>query len=173
MVFQSAMNALNPVMTIGDQIVDVFTTHERMPRARARAKATELLELVGIPIDRISNFPHQLSGGMRQRAVIAMALALRPSLLIMDEPTTALDVVVQRDIMERITELQRELGFSVLFITHDIALMVELANRMAVMRHGRIVEIGDARQLYEHPEHAYTRELIEAFPRSRATGPRC
>ncbi|MDQ0576642.1 dipeptide ABC transporter ATP-binding protein [Agromyces albus] len=164
MVFQSAMNSLNPVMTIGDQIIDVFTTHERMPQKAARAKALELLELVGIPGDRISNFPHQLSGGMRQRAVIATALALRPSLLIMDEPTTALDVVVQRDIMERIVELQAELGFSVLFITHDIALMVELAHRMAVMRHGRIVEQGAARRLYEQPEHAYTLELIEAFP---------
>ena len=164
MVFQSAMNSLNPVMTIGDQIIDVFTTHERMPQKAARAKALELLELVGIPGDRLSNFPHQLSGGMRQRAVIATALALRPSLLIMDEPTTALDVVVQRDIMERIVELQAELGFSVLFITHDIALMVELAHRMAVMRHGRIVEQGAARRLYEQPWHAYTRELIEAFP---------
>lgn len=164
MVFQSAMNSLNPVLTIGEQIMDVFTTHERTPRREARAKALELLELVGIPADRISTFPHQLSGGMRQRAVIAVALALRPALLIMDEPTTALDVVVQRDIMERIAELQTTLGFSVLFITHDIALMVELADRMAVMRHGRIVEQGTAERLYTQPAHPYTRELIEAFP---------
>ncbi|HAP88706.1 MAG TPA: sugar ABC transporter ATP-binding protein, partial [Arthrobacter bacterium] len=141
MVFQSAMNSLNPVMTIGDQIVDVFTTHERMPKKAARERAAELLKLVDISPDRLKSYPHQLSGGMRQRAVIAIALALKPSLLIMDEPTTALDVVVQQEIMHQIKELQQQLGFSILFITHDISLMVELSHRMAVMYAGKLVEV--------------------------------
>jgi peptide/nickel transport system ATP-binding protein len=164
MVFQSAMNSLNPVMTVGDQIVDIFTTHERLPKRTARARAAELLELVRIDPSRLKAYPHQLSGGMRQRVVIAMAVALRPQLLIMDEPTTALDVVVQQEIMAQIAELQRELGFSVLFITHDMSLMIELSHRMAVMYAGRFVETAEATTMFADPLHPYTRALINAFP---------
>lgn len=170
MVFQSAMNALNPVMTVGDQIVDVYTAHGRLARRQARERAGELLELVGIPGDRLGSYPHQLSGGMRQRVVIAIALALDPALLIMDEPTTALDVVVQQEIMQQIQGLQRDLGFAILFITHDISLMVELSHRMAVMHSGRIVETADARDVFAEPLHPYTQALMGAFP--PITGPR-
>jgi peptide/nickel transport system ATP-binding protein len=170
MVFQSAMNALNPVITVGDQIVDIFTTHQRLSKAASRKRAAELLELVRIDPARLDSYPHQLSGGMRQRVVIAMAVALRPDLLIMDEPTTALDVVVQQEIMAQIAELQRELGFSVLFITHDMSLMIELSNRMAVMYAGRFVETAESNAMLAEPLHPYTRALIDAFP--PLTGPR-
>jgi peptide/nickel transport system ATP-binding protein len=164
MVFQSAMNSLNPVMTIGAQIVDIFTTHEGVSKKEALFRASELLDLVGIPRDRLRSYPHQLSGGMRQRVVIAMATALRPPLLIMDEPTTALDVVVQQEIMAQIKDLQRELGFAILFITHDISLMVELSDRMAVMYAGRFVETASAQEIFDKPAHPYTRALMNAFP---------
>jgi peptide/nickel transport system ATP-binding protein len=164
MVFQSAMNSLNPVMTIGDQIADIYTTHERVSKKTAMARAGELLDLVGIPRDRLRSYPHQLSGGMRQRVVIAMATALRPPLLIMDEPTTALDVVVQQEIMAQIKDLQQELGFAILFITHDISLMVELSDRMAIMYAGRFVETAPAKAIFDAPRHPYTRALMNAFP---------
>ncbi|PPF82881.1 ABC transporter ATP-binding protein [Rathayibacter rathayi] len=164
MVFQSAMNALNPVMTVGDQIVDVLTTHRGDSRRAARERAAELLELVGIDRARIDAFPHQLSGGMRQRAVIAIALALEPPMLIMDEPTTALDVVVQQEIIHEIKELQQRLGFAILFITHDLSLMVEISQRLGVMRHGRLLESGVSREVYANPQSDYTRRLIAAFP---------
>lgn len=170
MVFQSAMNSLNPVMTIGDQIADIFTTHEGIRRKEARARAGDLLRLVGIPADRVRSYPHQLSGGMRQRVVIAMATALRPPLLIMDEPTTALDVLVQQEIMTEIRALQRELGFAILFITHDMSLMVELSDRMAVMYAGRLAEMGPASAIFSAPRHPYTRALMSAFP--PLSGPR-
>ena len=164
MVFQSAMNSLNPVMTIGDQIVDIFTTHTKLSKKDCQDKAGELLDLVGIPRNRLKAYPHQLSGGMRQRAVIAMATALRPPLLIMDEPTTALDVVVQQEIMAQIKELQQELGFAILFITHDMSLMVELSDRMAVMYGGRFVETTRAETIFSEPRHPYTKALMNAFP---------
>lgn len=170
MVFQSAMNSLNPVMTIGDQIADIYTTHERVSKREALRRAAGLLDLVGIPHDRLRSYPHQLSGGMRQRVVIAMATALRPLLLIMDEPTTALDVVVQQEIMAQIKDLQRELGFAILFITHDMSLMVELSDRMAVMYAGRFVETASALAIFETPRHPYTNALMNAFP--PMTGPR-
>ncbi|MBW9110632.1 ABC transporter ATP-binding protein [Microbacterium ureisolvens] len=170
MVFQSAMNSLNPVMTIGDQIADIFTTHEGASRKTALARAGELLDLVGIPRERLRSYPHQLSGGMRQRVVIAMATALRPPLLIMDEPTTALDVVVQQEIMAQIKDLQHELGFAILFITHDMSLMVELSDRMAVMHAGRFVETARAGEIFAAPQHPYTRALMNAFP--PMSGPR-
>ncbi|MGW1109184.1 ABC transporter ATP-binding protein [Streptomyces sp. NPDC002540] len=170
MVFQSAMNSLNPVLTIGEQIGDIFTTHERMKKRRARERSGELLELVGIDPARLKSYPHQLSGGMRQRVVIAMAVALKPALLIMDEPTTALDVVVQQEIMAQIGDLQSELGFSVLFITHDVSLMIELSHRMGVMYGGRLVELAPAKELFADPLHPYTRALMNAFP--PLTGPR-
>ena len=170
MVFQSAMNSLNPVMTIGDQIADIYTTHDRISKKEALRRSGDLLDLVGIPHDRLRSYPHQLSGGMRQRVVIAMATALRPPLLIMDEPTTALDAVVQQEIMAQIKDLQRELGFAVLFITHDMSLMVELSDRMAVMYAGRFVETARAQAVFEEPSHPYTRALMNAFP--PMSGPR-
>ena len=165
MVFQSAMNSLNPVLSIERQFYDVLHTHTGMSRPDARARATELLQLVDIPADRLSAYPHQLSGGMRQRVVIAICLALNPKLLIMDEPTTALDVVVQREILERIHTLRQELGFAVLFITHDLALMAQVSDRIGIMLEGELVEIGDAQAIYRHPQHDYTRKLWASMPR--------
>jgi peptide/nickel transport system ATP-binding protein len=165
MVFQSAMNSLNPVLTIESQFYDVLKTHTGMSRAAARERAAELLGLVDIPTDRLPAYPHQLSGGMRQRIVIAICLALSPKLLIMDEPTTALDVVVQREILERIHKLRQELGFSVLFITHDLALMVQVSDRIAVMLEGELVEVNEAQAIYRSPHHDYTRRLWASIPR--------
>jgi peptide/nickel transport system ATP-binding protein len=165
MVFQSAMNSLNPVLTIEHQFYDVLKAHTGMSRMAARARAAELLKLVDIPADRLSAYPHQLSGGMRQRVVIAICLALNPKLLIMDEPTTALDVVVQREILERIHKLRAELGFSVLFITHDLALMVQVSDRIGIMLEGELVEVEDAQAIYRSPRHDYTRKLWASIPR--------
>jgi peptide/nickel transport system ATP-binding protein len=164
MVFQSAMNSLNPVMTIGDQIVDAIRAHDRMGKARARLRAAEMLKIVGIEEARIDSYPHELSGGMRQRAVIAIALVLNPPLMIMDEPTTALDVVVQKEIMFQIGELKRRLGFSILFITHDLSLLVEISDRIAIMYAGQIVEMAPARELFDSPLHPYTQGLMSSFP---------
>ena len=165
MVFQSAMNSLNPVLTIEDQFHDVLATHTGMSRAAARTRAAELLKLVDISPDRLSAYPHQCSGGMRQRIVIAICLALNPKLLIMDEPTTALDVVVQREILQRIDVLRRQLGFSVLFITHDLSLMVQVSDRIGIMLEGELVEVNDAQTIYRAPQHAYTRKLWASMPR--------
>jgi peptide/nickel transport system ATP-binding protein len=176
MVFQSAMNALNPVMTIGDQIIDTILAHDSsMNERKARVRAAEMLKIVGIEESRIDSYPHQLSGGMRQRAVIAIALVLNPPLMIMDEPTTALDVVVQKEIMAQIAELKERLGFSILFITHDISLLVEISDRIAIMYAGQIVEMANARELFELPLHPYTQGLMSSFPsltgeRVRLTG---
>jgi peptide/nickel transport system ATP-binding protein len=164
MVFQSAMNALNPVMTIGDQIVDTIVAHERVSRREARARAAALLDIVGIESRRLDAYPHQLSGGMRQRAVIAIALALNPPLMIMDEPTTALDVVVQQEIMQQIAQLKERFGFSMLFITHDLSLLVEFSDRIAIMYAGQIVELAPARDIFDAPLHPYTQGLMSSFP---------
>ena len=164
MVFQSAMNALNPVMRVGDQFADMMAAHERINKKEAVERAGDLLEKVGIDRRRVRSYPHQLSGGMRQRTVIAMALALSPELVIMDEPTTALDVVVQREILEEIQELQKELGFAVLFITHDLSLLVEFADRIAIMYAGEIVETAPARTLFDSSRHPYTDGLMHSFP---------
>lgn len=164
MVFQSAMNSLNPVMTIGDQIVDAITSHSDLSKKQAWERAAELLEIVGIEPSRLRSYPHQLSGGMRQRAVIATALALNPPLMIMDEPTTALDVVVQKEIMQQIEELKDKLGFSILFITHDLSLLVEFSDRIAIMYAGEIVEMAPARELFDNPLHPYTYGLMNSFP---------
>lgn len=163
-VLQSAMNALNPVLTVGRQIEDAILAHRRMSRSRARERAEEMFDLVGVEQRRLRSYPHQLSGGMRQRAVIAMALSLDPELIILDEPTTALDVVVQRDILQQIEDLQAKLGFSLLFITHDLSLLVEISTRIAVMYAGRIVEQAPAAQLFQDPLHPYTVGLMESFP---------
>jgi oligopeptide/dipeptide ABC transporter ATP-binding protein len=166
-VFQSAMNALNPVLNVRDQILDVIHAHLRVSRDEAREKAGSLLDLVGIPRSRLRSYPHELSGGMRQRVMIAMALATDPEIVIMDEPTTALDVVVQRDILAQIVELKERLGFSILFITHDLSLLLELADRIAVMYGGQLLEIGTAHQLQHGPAHPYTRGLLNSFPSLR------
>jgi peptide/nickel transport system ATP-binding protein len=163
-VFQSAMNALNPVMTVGDQIMDVLDTHLKLSRKDARDRAAFLLDLVGIDPQRLNAYPHQLSGGMRQRAVIAIALALNPQLMIMDEPTTALDVVVQREILQQIEELKQKMGFSILFITHDLSLLVEFSTRIAIMYAGEIVELAPAQELFSNPLHPYTQGLMNSFP---------
>ncbi|WIJ23962.1 ABC transporter ATP-binding protein [Devosia sp. RR2S18] len=165
MVFQSAMNSLNPVLTIEDQFYDVLHTHTGMGRAEARARAAELLKLVDISPDRLASYPHQCSGGMRQRIVIAICLALNPKLLIMDEPTTALDVVVQREILQRIDVLRKQLGFSVLFITHDLGLMVQVSDRIGIMLEGELVEVNDAQTIYRTPQHDYTRRLWASMPK--------
>src|SRR6266446_3282183 len=170
-VFQSAMNALNPVLDIGIQITDVLRTHNpQMTAQQARSRAVELLQLVGIASDRLHSYPHELSGGMRQRAIIAIALALDPEIIIMDEPTTALDVVVQRDILAQIMRLRNDFGFSVIFITHDLSLLLEIADSIAIMYAGRIVEMGTQEDLYRHPRHPYTSGLLHSFPKLH--GPR-
>src|SRR5580700_1354476 len=163
-VFQSAMNALNPVLRVRDQILDGMEAHLRLRKDEAHEKAARLLDLVGIPRERLRSYPHELSGGMRQRVMIAMALAADPEVVIMDEPTTALDVVVQRDILAQIVELKETLGFSVLFITHDMSLLLELCDRIAVMYAGRIVETGSASAIMREPAHPYTRGLLHSFP---------
>jgi peptide/nickel transport system ATP-binding protein len=169
-VFQSAMNALNPVLSVRDQLLDGIQAHMRIGRDEARDRAASLLDLVGIPRSRLRSYPHELSGGMRQRVMIAMALATEPEVVIMDEPTTALDVVVQRDILAQIVELKARLGFSILFITHDLSLLLELADRIAVMYAGRLLEIGTAEQIHHEPSHPHTKGLLNSFPSLR--GPR-
>ncbi|HEX7306920.1 ABC transporter ATP-binding protein [Lentzea sp.] len=170
-VFQGAMNALNPVISVGTQIDDVLRTHRpAMSRAERVARGRELLSLVGIPTERLSSYPHQLSGGMRQRVMIAMALALEPEIVIMDEPTTALDVVVQRQILGQMMRLRETLGFSVVFITHDISLLVEFSDRIAIMYGGRVVEEAPASEIYQAAKHPYSQGLLSSFPALR--GPR-
>jgi peptide/nickel transport system ATP-binding protein len=164
-VFQSAMHALNPVMTIGSQLTDVFEVHRpNLSRSDRRNRAVELLRMVGITGDRLASYPHELSGGMRQRVMIAMALALEPQVVIMDEPTTALDVVTHREILEELIGLRDRLGFAVLFITHDLSLLIEMADSIAVMYAGRLVERASAASLFHAPRHPYTRGLLNSFP---------
>lgn len=164
MVFQSAMNSLNPVMTILGQFADMLNAHEKTPRDKVIERTAEMLEMVGIPAERMHAYPHQLSGGMRQRVALALALTLRPKLIIMDEPTTALDVVVQREILQEVLRLREQLGFSVLFITHDLALMAQISDRIGIMKGGEIVEIGSTAQIVGNPQHDYTRTLWDAMP---------
>ncbi|WP_433431575.1 ABC transporter ATP-binding protein [Nonomuraea sp. CA-141351] len=170
-VFQSAMNSLNPVSTVGAQIDDVLRIHTPEKSRKDRAeRAVELLQRVGISADRRRSYPHELSGGMRQRAAIAIALALNPEIIIMDEPTTALDVVVQRDILHEIRALREEYGFAVVFITHDLSLLMEISDRIAIMYAGRVVETGSAKAIHKSPRHPYTLGLLRSFPRLH--GPR-
>ncbi|ACQ80970.1 oligopeptide/dipeptide ABC transporter, ATPase subunit [Beutenbergia cavernae DSM 12333] len=164
-VLQSAMDALNPVMRLGDQFADVLRTHvPGLGKEGARTRTAELLGMVGISADRARSFPHEMSGGMRQRATIALALACSPQLVVMDEPTTAVDVVMQRQILAQVLRLRRELGFAVIVVTHDLSLLLEVADRIAIMYAGRIVEIGTAEALYRDPAHPYTRGLRDSFP---------
>ncbi|MFG1628460.1 ABC transporter ATP-binding protein [Kribbella sp. NPDC049227] len=170
-VFQGAMNSLNPVHKVSTQMLDVIKAHEPglSPSART-SRAHEMLKLVGISADRMDAYPHQLSGGMRQRVMIGMALVLEPQIVIMDEPTTALDVVMQRQILAQLVELRERLGFSVLFITHDLSLLVEFSDRIAIMYGGRIVEEARSADLYTDSLHPYSEGLLKSFPALR--GPR-
>ena len=163
-VMQSAMNALNPVMSIGAQLKDAIQAHESMSPALIRSRSEEVLRLVGIDPVHLRSYPHQLSGGMRQRAMIAMALVFTPELVIMDEPTSALDVVAQRSLMVQIKQLQRKIGFAAIFVTHDMSLVSHFSDRLAVMYAGQVVEIGDTRRLFAEPKHPYTVGLMWSFP---------
>jgi peptide/nickel transport system ATP-binding protein len=175
-VFQSAMNALNPVLRLSSQIGDVLKAHRpEMAAQERRERAQELLKFVGISPDRIKSYPHELSGGMRQRAIIAIALALSPEIIIMDEPTTALDVVVQREILLEIARLRKRFNFSVIFITHDLSLLLELADKIAIMYAGRLVETATRAELKRQPRHPYSYGMLHSFPtlhgpRRRMTG---
>ncbi len=163
-VMQSAMNALNPVKSIGAQFRDTIMAHDE-PVADERP--AEVLRLVGIDPIHLNSYPHQLSGGMRQRAMIAMALLFTPDLIIMDEPTSALDVVAQRSLMVQIKELQKQLGFAVIFVTHDMSLVSHFSDKLVVMYAGQVVEFGDTRAVFDHPEHPYSAGLLDAFPSIR------
>ena len=170
MVMQSALNALNPVLTISEQIEDVLREHSSLKGQAIQDRTKELLSLIDIDISRLDSYPHQLSGGMRQRVVIAIALALMPPLIIMDEPTTALDVIVEREIIAKIIELRKNLGFTILFITHDLNLLLEFADRVAVMKSGKLVEMDSAQNIRGGGKHDYTQKLIGSLP--SASGPR-
>jgi oligopeptide/dipeptide ABC transporter ATP-binding protein len=167
MIFQEPMTSLDPVFSVGDQIAEAAALHLGMNRTAATKRALEMLELVEIPAakQRLDEYPHQLSGGMRQRVMIALALACNPSLLIADEPTTALDVTIQAQILALLDKLQSEIGMAVLFITHNLSVVAEIANRVVVMYSGRVVEEGDAHSLFKRPRHPYTRGLLQCLPR--------
>jgi glutathione transport system ATP-binding protein len=166
-VFQDPMSSLNPVFTVADQIMEAVIRHQKKTAREARQIALNVLKLVRVPDAerRLDQYPHQLSGGMRQRVMIAMALACRPSLMILDEPTTALDVTIQAQILDLVRALQREIGMAVLFITHDMGVVAEIADRVCVMLKGEIVETGPVHDIFNNPKHRYTRALISAVPR--------
>ena len=167
MVFQEPMTSLNPVFTVGDQVAEAAIVHQGLSRAQARARAIEMLRLVGIPDPetRVDDYPHQLSGGMRQRVVIAMALVCRPQILIADEPTTALDVTIQAQILELLERLQAELGMAVMLITHDLGVVAGTADRVVVMYAGQVVETATTKELFAGPRHPYTEGLMASIPR--------
>ncbi|KPC66782.1 ABC transporter ATP-binding protein [Streptomyces chattanoogensis] len=167
MIFQDALSSLNPVLSVGAQLGEMFRVHEGTSRKEARERAVELMERVGIPAarQRVGDYPHQFSGGMRQRIMIAMALALAPDLIIADEPTTALDVTVQAQVMDLLAELQREYHMGLILITHDLGVVADVADTIAVMYAGRIVETAPVHHLYKAPAHPYTRGLLESIPR--------
>lgn len=163
MIFQDPFTSLNPVYTIGEQIIETIVLHQNLSRSDARAKAVEMLKLVHIndAEDRIHNYPHQFSGGMKQRAMIAMALACNPEILIADEPTTALDTTIQKEILDLISELKQKLGFSIIFITHNFGIIRKMCSRVLVMQKGEIVEEAKTEDLFNNPQHPYTKELVE------------
>lgn len=170
MIFQEPMTSLNPVFTIGNQIVEAIMLHQKLNRKAAREKAIEMLNLVGIssPKKRIDEYPHQLSGGMRQRVMIAMALSCNPKLLIADEPTTALDVTIQAQILDLMRELKNQLGMAIILITHDLGVIAELVETVAVMYTGRIVEYGSTKTIFTRPQHPYTEGLLQSMPRLKS-----
>ncbi|MGW0750176.1 ABC transporter ATP-binding protein [Streptomyces sp. NPDC002587] len=167
MIFQDALSSLNPVLSVGAQLGEMYEVHRGMSRKDARARAVELMDRVKIPAarQRVGDYPHQFSGGMRQRIMIAMALALEPSLIIADEPTTALDVTVQAQVMDLLAELQRELNMGLILITHDLGVVADVADKIAVMYAGRIVEAAPVHEIYKAPAHPYTRGLLDSIPR--------
>jgi oligopeptide transport system ATP-binding protein len=167
MIFQDALSSLNPVLTVGEQLGEMFVVHRGMSRKDAKARSVELMDRVRIPAarERVGNYPHQFSGGMRQRIMIAMAMALEPSLIIADEPTTALDVTVQAQVMELLAELQRELNMGLILITHDLGVVADVADKIAVMYAGRIVETAPVHEIYKAPAHPYTKGLLRSIPR--------
>ncbi|HDN81683.1 MAG TPA: ABC transporter ATP-binding protein [Methanomicrobia archaeon] len=164
MIFQAAMNALNPVYKVGDQIIEAIQTHDNISKEEAREKVRKLYELVGISPERMENYPHEYSGGMRQRAIIAMALACDPKFIIADEPTTALDVIVQDQIIDRIVNLQKKLNMTMMYISHDISVIAETCNKIGVMYAGNIVEYAYTPTLFDNPLHPYTKALMSSFP---------
>ncbi len=163
-VMQSAMNALNPVLTVGEQIRDAMEAHEETNRHRIRERSEEVMRLVGIDPIHLRSYPHQLSGGMRQRAMIAMALVFTPELVIMDEPTSALDVVAQRSLMMQIKELQSKIGFAAIFVTHDMSLVSNFSDRLAIMYAGQVMELGETKKIFADPKHPYAVGLLASFP---------
>ncbi|WP_241838284.1 ABC transporter ATP-binding protein, partial [Streptomyces sp. TSRI0281] len=167
MIFQDALSSLNPVLTVGYQLGEMFRVHQGLSKKAAKAKAIELMDQVKIPAAaaRVSDYPHQFSGGMRQRIMIAMALALEPDLIIADEPTTALDVTVQAQVMDLLAELQREYNMGLILITHDLGVVADVADKIAVMYAGRIVETAPVHEIYKRPAHPYTKGLLESIPR--------
>jgi oligopeptide/dipeptide ABC transporter ATP-binding protein len=165
MIFQDPMTALNPVMTIGEQLVEVVRTHNKLSKAKARERVIQALEVVGVKGDRFHDYPHQFSGGMKQRVVITMALLCEPELLIADEPTTALDVTIQAQVLDIIRKLQREMGTSMLLVTHDLGVVAETCNKVAIMYAGRVVEFGSVRDVFENAIHPYTKGLFDSIPR--------
>ncbi|CAM5634455.1 ABC transporter ATP-binding protein [Streptomyces avidinii] len=167
MIFQDALSSLNPVLSVGAQLGEMYEVHRGMSRKDAKGKAVELMDRVKIPAakERVGDYPHQFSGGMRQRIMIAMALALEPSLIIADEPTTALDVTVQAQVMDLLAELQRELNMGLILITHDLGVVADVADKIAVMYAGRIVEAAPVHEIYKAPAHPYTRGLLDSIPR--------
>ncbi|MDN3294569.1 ABC transporter ATP-binding protein [Streptomyces ficellus] len=172
MIFQDALSALNPVLSVGDQLGEMFVVHRGMSKKDARAKAIELMDRVRIPAarERVGQYPHQFSGGMRQRIMIAMAMALEPALIIADEPTTALDVTVQAQVMELLAELQRELDMGLILITHDLGVVADVADRIAVMYAGRIIETAPVHDIYKAAAHPYTQGLLDSIPRLHHKG---
>ena len=164
MIFQDPMTALNPVLTVGDQISEVFRSHHSISPSKAMEKAGEMLEMVGIPRSRLYEYPHQFSGGMKQRVVIAMALACRPKLIIADEPTTALDVTIQAQVLELLSSLQKEITTAMLLITHDLGVVAHTCDRVAIMYGGEIIEYGDKAQIFDHASHPYTLGLFGSIP---------
>lgn len=163
-VFQAAMNAMNPVITVGDQVSEPIIFHEKIAKSEAEERVKRLFELVGIDSSRLKDYPHEFSGGMRQRAMIAMALACNPEFVILDEPTTALDVIVQGEVLDLIIKLQKDLNLSVMLITHDLSVIAEMCQRTCIMYAGKLVECADTATIFKNPRHPYTQGLINAFP---------